>query len=97
MSISEDIALDVADLPAFPFDVEGPVANEWVASERVASERVASERVASERVASERVVGERELDERGWEGAPSRTAEHGIDDASPPTSAPASHPLLDGS
>lgn len=76
MSISEDIALDVADLPALPFDVEGPVIGE-------------------------RVLGEQQCCEQAWEqgreGAPSRTADHGIDDASPPTSAPASHPLLEGS
>lgn len=76
MRISEHIALDVADLPALPFDVEGPVF-------------------------SERVLGEQQCCEQGTErareGAPSRTADHGIDDASPPTFAPASHPLLEGS
>lgn len=72
MSISEDIALDVADLPALPFDVEGPVV-------------------------SERVLGEQQCCEQGREQAWERTADHGIDDASPPTSAPASHPLLEGS
>lgn len=72
MSIAEDIALDLADLPTAPFDVEGPD------------------------------FGERELrnqkrSERGWGATPPRTAVHGIDDASPPMSAPVSHPLLDGS
>ena len=72
MSIAEDIALDLADLPTAPFDVEGPD------------------------------LGERELrnQERGGRGRgtiPPRTTDHGIDDASPPMSAPVAHPLLDGS
>ena len=68
MSIAEDIALDVADLPTDAFDVEGPGGNDTARSDK----------------------------ERRGQRAPSLTAEHGIDDESPPSCAPAPHPLLDG-
>ena len=78
MSIAEDIALDVADLPTDAFDVEGPGGNDTARSDTGGNDTARSDK------------------ERRGQRAPSLTAEHGIDDESPPSCAPAPHPLLDG-
>lgn len=81
MSIAENIALDVAELPTDSFEIDGPAREDQGREDQGREDRHWKHE---------------ERNDQNGDGA-SLTNDHGIDERAASTTAPAAHPLLDDS